>query len=252
MTNPPKHKTHFSQSKSTQLEPQNPHKVENIFLTDANRKKRPQNCIPRDLDVPNISQVNSQILYSCPQNTHKSEFQGQGPCSKLSPIQTQSRKLISYLLPQLGHGLSRLAGGASRCVKGELAQRNFLDFISLLPCPKAGQCSAKLSPDAARLTPNGYSGIFGKTSCVLGLLHLSFPLQVGHFLVWLESKVRLPEVDLTLQPHLTRLYEAPSSPPLPLLQGGERPLPVRDECFLRRCNLSGHLAPATVHLSPAP
>lgn len=117
---------------------------------------------------PKISQVNSQILYSCPKNARKSEFQGQGPCSKLSSIQTQSKKLISYLLPQLAHGLSRLAGGASRCVKGELAQRNFLDFISLLPCPKAGQCSAEFSPDAARLTPNGYNGIFGKTPCVLG------------------------------------------------------------------------------------
>lgn len=39
MTNPPKHKTDFSQRKSDKLEPQNPHKVENIPLTDTNVKR---------------------------------------------------------------------------------------------------------------------------------------------------------------------------------------------------------------------
>lgn len=93
--------------------------------------------------------------------------------------------LVSYPLPYLGHGISRLAGDMTRYVKGELAQRNFLVSISLLPRPKAGQCSAKLSLNAAGLPPNGYDDIFCKGPHNLDLLYLIFSSPAGEFPMWL-------------------------------------------------------------------
>lgn len=140
MTSSPNIKHIFSQRKSTKLEQQNPPKVENTLLTDVNVKRDLKIVfLGTQMSQDESGRVTNVVSVPLPQKS-----QGQAPCSKSCSLQTQSKILISYPRPIWDMVFQDWLGGVSRHVKGELTQRNFLDFVSLLLCPKAGQCSAKL------------------------------------------------------------------------------------------------------------
>lgn len=157
MTNPPKHKTDFSQRKSSKLEPQNPHKVENISLTDTNVKRDIRNVF-FVIQMSQIRKVNSQILHRRSDNTRRSP-RARCPVQSHAPFRPDQGYLFD--LPDLGHGISRLARNVKRYVKGELVQElPGFHFPRALSKSRTVFCKAiSLSLSQCSTTaPNGHNG----------------------------------------------------------------------------------------------
>lgn len=102
-----------------------------------------------------ISKVNSQILYWCPDNTHKSALS-----KAMLHLDLIKDNLCLTISLTLAMGFQDWPGMWKGMWRKELFQGNFLDSISLLPCSKAGECSTKLSLNVASLSQMGTMAFF--------------------------------------------------------------------------------------------